>query len=339
MSLLTLKLRKKRPCIPIGPDFSKAEAIQISLSGTKVSFLMNRHLPDGFYEEYISPSGEYNLFDSNLYETDRRKIGEEACYKELRYIVPLRRCWAFRGQAFTGYAAQVDATVSVQRITPSSKDFSLLRPDHFQQFITDALTTEYGHLVSNGRSKFDAPVNWKPDSRHPIHAVSFEVTPVTSGDDRKVIYAFPVDHEVCVFIYFHLLQYEPGELSKKDAMVSPKPLYELVESIISSVKIELSASALNELEQIKSTHSSAKISKTLSPLKWTTPEQDAEWEEYCKNLVELRRLSYSDQQVPKSEKDKLLNKMNAATTEEEMLKLMEQAAEMEAKHSSQGKKS
>ncbi|WLQ11913.1 hypothetical protein O5O45_19480 [Hahella aquimaris] len=166
MRLLTLKLRTaKKPCVPIGPDFGKAEAIELDLSGAKIKLQLNPHQPSSSHEEEIAPDNSYNLYDDSLYEEDETGL--------FRFFRLLKRCWGFRGPIFSGYVAELGATLVVKRAKPGRQDYSLLNAQDFQQFITDA---DYGDEVLFGRSLYDAPVDWAPANvGGNVPAVTFEV--------------------------------------------------------------------------------------------------------------------------------------------------------------------
>ncbi|MBU6954725.1 hypothetical protein [Hahella sp. HN01] len=319
MSIWAIKLRKKRPCAPIGPDFAGAKLVSTSLSGSKLGVRLNRHMPTDGAEHAIFLAESYNVFHDELY-TD---VGR----KDAKLLNILTRSWKFRGPAFVGYVAHVSLVVTVEKRNRSAGEISLFEPAEFERFLLSRLTKLYGSKIYDGRSEYEAPYQWKVHRSLSVPAVSYEIRPVMGGHDRSMCFAFPLDHQICVLFYFQLVQYEPGNLNDKDEMVSPDPLYALVREVINSVTLELSPSALDEYKKIKASYPESTLSERLQPLKWTTPEQDAQWKDKLRKEAEYRR------QMEVSESELALEEKLKDASAEELTKYIEQAIEAEKKQS------
>ncbi|WP_148212624.1 hypothetical protein [Hahella chejuensis] len=286
MSFLAIKLREaKKPCSPVGPNFGRARPVEIILSGTRLKMLVNSHGPSAGRDDKVEPCEEYNLYDDSLYRTQRSDN------EPSRYFLALCRSWGFRGPIFSGYIAKVNFAVLVQRVKPRREDFSLFNARDFEQFQLDTLFFEHGNKTENGRNLYDAPVNWKAVPRLTVPAATFEVLSAPHrGGVRKKIMAFAVEHDICVWLSFNFDRYVPGNLEEQDQLIFPEPLDEYVQRIIDSVELELSESARKDLLDVRSKHPDMSLTQ-VDPIKWTTPEQDAEWEEYYMDWQERKRLS------------------------------------------------
>ncbi|WP_431686031.1 hypothetical protein [Hahella sp. NBU794] len=285
MNLLALKLRHlHEPCIPAGPDFSQAQRLEVSLSGSMLSMLAPKHQPAKSVDKEIRLSSNLNLHDESIYKTD--------LHGGCDYFLAMKRFSRFRGPIFTGYVAQLGITLLLEKILPSRPNFSLFHAGDLEGTVMSLLTQEYGSESSNGRSSYDAPVNWSIKGDFPVPCATYEVltAPNRSGLRKKSM-VFPVEHGVLATISFHFQQFAIGTLADQDKLINPQPLYELAQNIIDSVQLQLSPNILNEYQEIRSQHPDVALSEELKPLKWTSPEQDKEWDEYSAELAEQRSAS------------------------------------------------
>ncbi|ABC30937.1 conserved hypothetical protein [Hahella chejuensis KCTC 2396] len=280
MNPLALKLRELRePCVPLAPDFKNAKAMDISFSGSTLRVMLLDHKPSTAYEEHVKPKGGYDLFDSSQYK--------HADQEGFDYFQVLKRSCRFRGPLFTGYVAQLNTSLLIIKHKPTRPDFSLFNPHDFENTILSTLSAEYGNEILLGRSSYDAPIDWEVVKDFPVPCVTYEVRSGPHRDGwRNKYMAFPLRHEFYVRMSFHFEQSAVGKLNDQDRLINPMPLYELSQSIINSIKLELSPDAEKELEDVRSANPDAKLNEKVDPLKWTTPEDDAEWEHYCAEVEE-----------------------------------------------------
>ncbi|AZZ91030.1 hypothetical protein EUZ85_09970 [Hahella sp. KA22] len=322
MGFFNRKQKESGPCIPIGPNFKSAKRESTLLSGSKLSVCLNRHTPIVPSEPQVKPKQSYNIFTDAAY---KKEIASDFEYFRL-----LTWCGKFRKAVFSSYVGHLELAVTVKKRPPCARDKSLLIPCAFESYVLSEITRNYGHDFYHGKSTYEAPYNWQVHDHLPVPSMSYELRPVMGPDhSRRVYFEFSLDHDVCVLFNFGFGQYEPGSLSQKDAAISPEPLYELTWQIINSITLEPSASLREEIEKIKRSYPDSKLSQDVKPLKWSTPEQDAEWEEYQRQEAERKqRFKEIREEGNKPEVRALEEKLMNASAEE-LTRLMEQAMEEE----------
>ena len=92
-----------------------------------------------------------------------------------------------------------------------------------------------------------------------------------------------------------LMKFKPSQLMNKplkerDKLIDRSSMEQLANDIINSVQISLSSEA--EVQQVKALEGldDTSLVTEFPPMKWTTQEQDAEWEQYVQSQAELKRL-------------------------------------------------
>ncbi|WLQ17091.1 hypothetical protein O5O45_14315 [Hahella aquimaris] len=282
MNLFRRKSKKTGPCVPIGPNFKNAKRQSTFLSGSKLSICLNRHTPVVPSEPQVTPKQSYNIFTDAAY---KKEIASDFEYFRL-----LTWCGKFRKAVFSSYVGHLELSVTVKKRIPCTGGQSLLIPASFESRVLGDITRNYGDNFYHGKSAYDAPCDWRVHDHLPVPAVSYEARPVMGpSDSRGVFFVFPLDHDVYVLFYFGLVQYKSGTLAQQDAAISPEPVYEWTRQIINSVTLEPSPSLKEEIEKIKQSYPDSKLSQKVKPLKWSTPEQDAEWEEYQRREAESKK--------------------------------------------------
>ncbi|WLQ17097.1 hypothetical protein O5O45_14345 [Hahella aquimaris] len=324
MSLFSRKGKESGPCVPVGPNFKKAKRVSTLLSGTKFSLRMNRHMPIVAAESQVMLEPSYNIFTYNGYKKD--------VDSDLEYFRLLTCSWKFRRAILSSYVGHLELSATIFKRSPCSQDKSLLIPSEFERYVLSDIKRNYGNQFDHGKSVHDVPIDWRVHDHLPVPSVSFEARPATlAGNSRKVHFKFPLDHDILVTFYFGFGQYAQGDIDEKDAAISPEPLYELTRQVIGSVSLEPSESLQSELDKIKKNYPNSKVSPNIKPIKWSTSEQDAEWEEYRRQQAESRkRFQDIKKSMDDPETQALLEKLNNASAEE-LSRLMDQAIDAEEK--------
>jgi len=281
----SLKLREQAEfCTPQGPSFKKAKKIKFSINGTEISFCAPRHSSHFPSKEVIQPRKE-NEYD-HLMMRPYKSYNERWLYNAL-----LRRSWGFYGEWFTGYMGELSMRVAL--VTPGelANTASFFRPKAFESALTDYLQYQYGDKIFEGAQKWLAPLDWEAVNPWPCSAATFYVRPnVGNAAAPDRYFVFPVSDKHFIEVYFNLHRGGAGSQERKDKRVSISTIEQLSTDIINSIQIKLSpeaqaqqAKALEGIEDIQ-------LSESFPPIKFTTPEQDEEYERYLQDEIRTQEI-------------------------------------------------
>ena len=271
----SLKLRQQTDfCIPKGPSFKRAGLIKFSIGGTEISLRAPRHKSQFAYKEAIQPPKEceYNHLMMKPVRQKRKQWLSHSLFM---------RSWRFNGPWFSGSVGELSMSISL--ITPSSfyTKVSFFRPKAFESAIADFLKYCYGHDFFEGAQSWLAPVDWGLVSSWPCPAATFYVRANAgsiSSPDRYFV--FPVTDTHFIEVYFNLHRAGPGPQEEKDQVISISPLEKLSTDIMNSIQVKLSPEALAQQAKALEGLEDTSLSESFPPIKFTTPEQDAEHERY-----------------------------------------------------------
>jgi len=281
----SLKLREQAEfCTPQGPSFKKAKKIKFSINGTEISFFAPRHSSHFPSKEVIQPRKE-NVYD-HLMMRPYKSYNERWLYNAL-----CRRSWGFYGEWFTGYMGELSMRVSL--VTPGelTQTASFFRPKAFENSLADFLQYLYADEIYEGAQKWLAPIDWTVVNSWSCPAATFYVRPnVGNAESPDRYYIFPISDKHFIEVYFNLHRGGSGSQEEKDKLISLSTIEQLSTDIMNSIQIKLSpevqAQQAKALEGCEDTTLSVKF----PPLKWTTPEQDAEYEQYLQDEIRTQEI-------------------------------------------------
>jgi len=282
MMNLPFKLRKQQGyCTPKGPSFERARPIRFAIDDTLIQFTAPKHRTKYKSNEARHPKSAYQL-EKMIFRADSLDFVLDESWKGFS---PLYRAWAFYGDWFTGPLCEM--TMSSSIITPASPQpgVSFFHPRAFEQAIADYLTTQYSKHIFKGLSDYIAPVNWSPIDSLPCVAAYAEVAPnpkLSWGDKKKKYLFFPITDQHLVYIVFQPSRFLNLSIEELDKRVDPQPMEDLMHNIINSIQLTLSPEAQAQQSKALEDLEDTSLKKEFPPLKWTTPEQDAEWIAYQK---------------------------------------------------------
>jgi len=281
----SLKLRKQTGfCIPQGPSFKRAKTISFGVNGTEISFFAPRHSSHFSSKEVIQPRKE-NEYD-HLMMRPYKSYDKHWLYNAL-----LRRSWGFYGAWFTGYMGELSMRVAL--VTPGelTQTVSFFRPKALENALADYLQYQYADDTFEGAQKWLAPVDWQVVNSWSCPAATFYVRPNVgnaAAPDRYFI--FPISDKHFIEVYFNLHRGGAGSQEEKDKQVSLSTIEQLSTDIMNSIQIKLSPEA--QAQQIKALEGceDTSLSVDFPPLKWTTLEQDAEYEKYLQDELRTQEI-------------------------------------------------
>ncbi|MFT7374387.1 MAG: hypothetical protein ACI9T9_003093 [Oleiphilaceae bacterium] len=277
----SLKLRKQSEfCIPQGPSFNRAEKINFEVDGTEISFCAPRHSSHFSSKEVIQPRKE-NRYDHLMmrpYKSyDRRWL----------YNALLRRSWGFYGAWLTGYMGELSMRVAL--VTPGelNQGISFFRPKAFENALADYLQYQYADDIHEGAQKWLAPLDWQVVNSCATFYVRANVGNIAAPDRY---FLFPISDKHFIEVYFNLHRAGAGSQEEKDKHISLSTIEQLSTDIINSIQIKLSPEALAQQAKALEGLEDTQLSEHFPPMKFTTPEQDAEYENYLKDELRTQEI-------------------------------------------------
>ena len=273
---VSIKLREPEGLItPKGPNFNRARTITSNIEGTEICFKAPKHNPrypnhKGYLPEKYYGAGMGFLHFRSYYDKESEARGLVDHWREADFFY---HTWKFCGPWFTGVLSELRLNFRVVNLVDYPGDASLFHPRVLEQVVGDYLTYVYSrHLDSSrkGIQKYIGPVNWTPLSHLPVNAarcdvVSQEYYPNSTVDHLVFI---PVSSSRMLSLVFAASRFKALPLSELDKRVSMEPMRELMDNIVNSIQINLSAEAelqqKSALEGLKDTS----LTKEYPPLKW-----------------------------------------------------------------------
>jgi len=268
------KLREpKGLTIPRGPSFQRAQAVCSSIAGTEIQFRVPKHSPRHSNNKEVFPGKRYALdelrFSSRFKEEDVLR-GVKDDWEEMLFLY---RAWAFNGPWFTGTLGELRLSLWLIRSVNSEQKFSLFHPRAMEMTIGDYLTSLYGHRLNKSRNyiqEYIAPIDWQPLNHLPINTVSLWVksqdfTPYRRNN--RMIF-FPVADDMLVLFSFDPSRLKNVPDSEMDNCVSAESMYDLMDQIISSIKVELSPEAKEQQKKALEGLVDTSLVKEFPPIKW-----------------------------------------------------------------------
>ncbi|WP_160154362.1 hypothetical protein [Microbulbifer sp. ALW1] len=255
--------KRKGFCVPKAPNVLTAREYSYRLQGNKLLF----RAPTQYH--FFRPESEQLTSSWTDNDLENLSIHDLKTYNDtwISRTIFLRK-YALYGPWFTG--EQASAIFSLTAVAPAIENPSInfLNPRAFETAISGLLTAEYGQTLSDDFSAdYVAPMDWQPIKSLPVPAVRFLVQ--SEPWMQRVTYlCFPVSKNRILTFSFSHQQYAPGDFSKRDAAISPKPAQELIDNIINSVQLTPSPELEQELAEIRKTCPDLSVSENFPPLKW-----------------------------------------------------------------------
>jgi len=281
----SLKLRQQTEYfVPQGPSFQRARPIKFSIGGTEISLRAPRHNSQFSYKEAIKPPKkcEYN----HLIMKPARQHSKRWQYHNL-----FMRSWRFNGPWLSGSVGELSMRIAL--ITPNEPDqkVSFFRPKAFENEIADFLKYCYGKDVFEVAQSWLAPVDWQVVNPWPCHAATFYVRAnAGSISSPKRYFIFPVSDKHFIEVDFKLHRGGAGLQEERDKLISLSTIEQLTTDIMNSIQIKLSPEAQEQQAKAFEGCEDTTLSVKFPPLKWTTPEQDAEYEQYLQDEIRTQEI-------------------------------------------------
>lgn len=263
--------------VPEGPNFRSAKKVTLNLGGTEISLRLPKHNPKHREsDESIYRKGLCDLYNMGLYQ-DYNDIGS------WKGAGVLYRSFSFYGPFLTGIIAELyfSFTIYKRKFTQSSE--TLFNPNIFEREILDFLTLKYSDQKWRGGSDWHAPCNWNTVDRFDIFSVQYDFKRVIGVGDYYTNLAIPLADDCIAIMTCRHVRYRAAGLEELDRFIDRKPMIDLANNIIDSLRVRFSPQAMEQYKRAKTENPDAKLSESMERLKWTTPEEDAKYADYLKN--------------------------------------------------------
>ena len=281
-----LKLRQQTDfCMPKGPSFKFSGNVCFSIGGTKISLRAPRHSLTSHLEA-IRP---YNI--NNFNDLRMRPWGQDK--NEWLYQNFFRRQWEFYGPWFSGFKGDLTLDISLISRSDESDSASFFRPKAFENIISDYLKVVHSEDLFEGAQQWLTPVDWKVINAWPCVAATFYAKPndeVPGHHSPSRYFVFPVSDKHLIRMCFDLRRNCAGSQNEQDEVVGLAEIEKLSTDIMNSIHIELSPEALAQQAKALEGLEDTKLSVDFPPLKLTTPEQDAEYEQYLRDELRTQEI-------------------------------------------------
>ncbi|VAW60110.1 hypothetical protein MNBD_GAMMA11-1018 [hydrothermal vent metagenome] len=243
---------------PRGPDWSTAREHCLDFSGTKFYFRVPEHT-DPIISFKPKPE-KYNIYDESIFWKDT-ELNNPASFLEGGFSID----WQFKGSPLSGRVGRLKFSIAITRNTSLG---SLYRPDNFIASINQQLNYSLGPLsaLSNLYNCRIIRKNWSIRSIGQIPYAYYEEHESNSLSSSSY-WKTPISDEHYLTFAFHKHIYEPDTTLHQ-------AYNELIEKILSSVRIEWSAEALKQQAIAKEKWPDEKLPEHLPELEWP----DEEWQ-------------------------------------------------------------
>ncbi|ACR10947.1 conserved hypothetical protein [Teredinibacter turnerae T7901] len=278
---VSLKLREpKGLVVPEGPSFKWARTIRSEFEGTEIAFKAPKHSPKRSNHKGYVPERRYNesnpLTFRNYYDEEQASRGLPDHWREADFFY---HSWAFNGPWFTGPVGELNLMFRLVRVVNYPKDMSLFHPRALEQVIGDYLTDMYSYHKSETRGGiqvFHAPINWQILTHLPVNAARMEVVSENFSPHRTIkrMVFFPISDDLMSVLIFWPSRLKNLPRSELDKRVNEKPILDLMEDIIASLKLNLSPRAKAQQEAALTGLEDTSLIKEYPPLKWDNVSEE-----------------------------------------------------------------
>lgn len=273
MFYLPLQLRTtKSLIIPKGPNFKNAIPFEINFGGTKLRFRAPKDSQKISNMGFSFPAkGSFDgprFIQYGEMPGDPKELSERweygPCYKS---------GWAFNGPWFTGTTADLKLILTAYRIRNYPEQVSLFHPRAFEKIIGDYLSFFYSEIFEGSHTiqMYTAPLNWRDLSAGDVYGANFKVaytlSRMMSGADLFFVF-LPINDDILACFKFDTARLGLIPETSHNKISSLEPLYELMNNIIDSIKVELSPEAKRQKELAQEGLEDPSLVKDFPPIKW-----------------------------------------------------------------------
>ncbi|MFL0799631.1 MAG: hypothetical protein K6L80_04210 [Agarilytica sp.] len=256
-----LKLRNPKETDKVsGPSFSGAKRHEFFIAGNKLTFRAPHHSPHYNSSGWLT-SKKFEVMDEPFRSFASGLFAVDAWESASVYS----RAWGFYYSMFGGNAGQLSMYVGINKRKGKYEycSGSLLHPKTFETTLSLYLTNLFGWKTLMGKASYKAPINWIVNKSFPVPAASYDV----AGSNEERVFVFPITDKHFVEVNF---SYIGRGKNVRESMRA------LVDRIIESMSLELSAETQGLIEQVKQGSPGIELTECFAPLKWPVAKEDVE---------------------------------------------------------------
>lgn len=246
---------------PIGPNLNRLSERKINLSGTSITL----KVPDNNY--WPEPGGEPETQSYNLYDMEFFRWEKEDLFEPESYCL-LARAWQYKRILTRGYSTKVQVAVEVVRLPEFQ---SLFRPRRLECAVERIIyATPHFSTQKSGKNR----LNWQivdRDSRWVRYEYIGSGGAYDGAEHVGVVWNLPLTDEHLLRVRFRFIYHSDSELARKKCT-------ELMELVMKSFRVELSADALRQKAAMEAAYPYERINPHLPPYEYEIIEVLSEWE-------------------------------------------------------------
>jgi hypothetical protein len=212
--------------------------------------------------------GSANILTKQLERTHSHNSGAPPSAWDMRTFYS--NTWYFVGPWFTGFRAELSASAHLLTANEDSSftDKNVFHPRVFESAVANYLDNTYGYDRRGSKPIYRAPLNWRVLSISPsIQAVVCDVHHIGNSCKenptlQRLVY-FPISPQKFIQINFNF----GGTQIYRDE-VRAKPLFELCDSIIDSLRLDVGPETQAQWDKVKATCPDMSLTETFGELPW-----------------------------------------------------------------------
>lgn len=238
---------------PIGPNLHRLSERKINLSGTSISV----KVPDNNY--WPEPGGEPEVQSYNLYDMEFSRWKKLHKFEPERFFL-LARAWQYKRMFVGGITAQIELSVEVSRLP----DFqSLFRPRRLECAVERCIyATPNFSTQKSGKNRLEWRVT-EGDNRWVRYGYIGGRALYNCKEHVGVVWQMPLTDEHLLSVVFRFIYYSDSHAARKRCT-------ELMEFVMKSFRVELSADALRQKAAMEAAYPYEKLSASLPPYTFET---------------------------------------------------------------------
>lgn len=272
--------RNDKYCVPKGPNFSRAQRIELMMAGNRVHLKVPQHSPyrPSIEQARVLP-GHDILAEQQLRDFSSALMPND----HWSYAIPLARTWAFWGPWMSGCRAELAMGVAIigRQSRHAFNDISFFHPRAFEMVIVQYLNDRYGHKRRGGANshipRYHGPIDWKVHENFAVFNATCKVC-TRSEDLSKLfnpehLFFFPISEKYFVQVGFVQHFYSTNE--KGQLAFDSTPVQALQDAIFNSIRLELSPENQACYNKIKAEIGNMELTREFAPLKWPVTAQES----------------------------------------------------------------
>lgn len=277
---------------PYVPGLNQREKIEIDISGSKLTMLLPPHSDsEGFRRE--PPPSKIDLHDPENFYTDEsspkwQRSGNAHFQGRLadRHWEFCGPPWRSRPYGFIAFG------IGITREDAMPEGMSCFNPTHFEQLVAHSLYFGAGGPAKPDLPRTKGPFNWRIHRESGATGIYFERhrdfhdypkdPEAFERSSHSCTLLLPLEHRFSLGIAFRYFGYAPAEYSLVN-------MNTVRDTVLNSVRLELSTTAKAQLAEAKDKWPEAHTCENREPISWKYPEwRNGDYSKGESNIIILK---------------------------------------------------